>query len=144
MAATQMLARVDAKRAAEIRKERIAQLFQLDPVVMITLKRNDYTLEINNWAVKGVLKDTGVNLMSTGFGVAQMQDPEVMGSILYWGLKTHHPDLQQEDVDKLYSYRHYAYVLGQLRTALDLFLPDMSDVEVDEAMGRTETNADPT
>ena len=130
--------KVTSIKAAEIRRDRVDDLFQLDPTVTITLKKTEYTLEINNWAVKGVLKDTGVNLMSVGFGPEQMQDPILMGSILYWGLLTYHDTLTQEAVDKMYTYRHYAYVLSKVRKALELFLPDMSDVETDEATGRTE------
>ena len=115
-------------RLAE-RRRRVLETFQLDPLVPIKLKGKDYTLEFNNWAVKKVLKETGFNVMSTGFGMEQMQDPVVMGNLLFNGLLTNHPDLTQDDVDRMYSFRHYPYILECLRIGLDLFTPDMSDVE---------------
>lgn len=127
----------------KIRSERIQPLFQLDPTVTITLKGAVYKLELNNWAVKGILRDTGVNLMQVGFGIAEMQSPELLGSFLCWSMRTHHPEMEQEQVDKLFTYRHYSYVLDKLKTCIDLFLPDMDDLEVDKATGRTEENPDP-
>lgn len=112
----------------KIRRERVQQTFKLDPTVMITLKGKEYTLELNNYGVKQVLKDTGFNIMKDGFGQEQMQDPEVMGSLLFRALETNHPDLTQDLVDRLYSYRLYPYILEKMRTVLDLFMPDMSDV----------------
>jgi hypothetical protein len=122
---------VSSKEAAALRKERIAETFQLDPLTTINLKGKIYTMELNNFAVKGILKDTGYNLLSAGFGIKEVQDPEILGALLYWSLIEHQPDLTQEAVDKLFGYRHYAYVLECLKVALDLFLPDMSDVQIE-------------
>lgn len=127
----------------KVRSERIQSLFQLDPEVKIALCGTHYTMVLNNWAVKGILLDTGHNLMALGFTIEVMTDPVTLGSILYWSLKTKHPELDLETVDKLFNYRHYAYVVDRLKAAIAMFLPDMSDFEVDEALGRTETNADP-
>ena len=138
--------RVSSERFVSIRRKRVQETFQLDPLVPITLKGKNYTLEFNNRAVKLILKDTGLNLMSAGFGMDAMQDPETMGAILFRGLQTHHPDLTQDDVDVLYSYRHFPYVIQCLRQGLELFLPDMSDVEAeeDQAGGQGELPLDPT
>lgn len=122
----------------EIRKKRVEETFQLDPVVSIKLKQKDYTLEANNYAIKGILKDTAVNLMDTGFRKEQMNDPLLMGSMLFWLLRTNHPEMTQEESDKMYSFRHYAYVLQRLNIALDLFLPDMSDIDAQMARERME------
>jgi len=120
---------ITSEERRKIRKERVLELFKLDPLVPITLKGKEYILEFNNYAVKGVFKDTGLNIMKAGFGQEQMQDPEVMGAMLYWALKTNCTDFTQDDVDKMYSLRHYSYILERLREAIDLFLPDMSDID---------------
>lgn len=124
---------ISIKEAAELRKKRIEETFQLDPLTTIELKGKVYTMELNNFAVKGILKDTGYNLLSAGFGIREVQDPEILGAILYWSLVEHQPDLTQEAVDKLFAYRLYAYILEKLKVALDLFLPDMSDVQIEGA-----------
>jgi hypothetical protein len=133
----------DAADFQKVRSERIQGLFQLDPEVKISFAGKHYTLLLNNWAVKGILKDTGHNLMSLGFTVEVMTDPNTLGSFLFWALQTKHPELDQEATDKLFTYRHYAYVIDRLKQAIAMFLPDMSDFQVDEAVGRTEENVDP-
>lgn len=113
-----------------IRRQRVQETFKLDPDVIITLKGKKYTLEMNNYAVKEVLRDTGVNLMRDGLSRDSMVDPHIVGSILFRSMQLHHPDLTQDDVDKLYTLRHYSYVLDTLRQVVDLFMPDMSDIIV--------------
>jgi len=134
---------VSAADYTKIRRERVEPLFQLDPVVTITLKEKKYTLEFNNWAIKGVLKDTGINMISMGFSADMMSDPMMLGSVFYWAMATHQPEMTQDDTDKLFTYKHYAYVLEKLRICVDLFLPDMSDIEIDMATGRTVEDEDP-
>lgn len=108
--------------------ERVQATFKLDPQVAITLKGKDYILEFNNYAVKGIFKETDFNLMGSAFTLAQMQNPRVMGVMLYYGLKTNHPDITEDEVDKLFTYRHYPYVLSKLRQAIGLFMPDLTDL----------------
>ncbi len=134
---------VTIAEAIEIRRKRVQDTFKLDPTVIITLKKVDYTLEFDNAAIKGILKDTGYNLMSTAFSQDQMQDPIVMGSMLYWGLKANHPDMTQERADSLFSARLYPYILEKLRQALSMFLPDMSDVQIQKP-GDVKPSEDPT
>ena len=112
----------------ELRTKRIGETLKLDPTVIIMLKGKDYTLEFNNFAIKGILKDTGFNLMGSFLGTEEMENPEIMGAVLYYGLKTHHNELTQEECDKLYGYRHNVYILDKIREAIRLFLPDMSDI----------------
>jgi hypothetical protein len=113
----------------KLRRERVQETFQLDPLVIITLKGHDYTLEFNNFTVKCIYKELGINLLSEGIPMEAMQDPDKLGKLLLLGLQEHHPDLTQDAVDRLYTYRHYMYVLDRLQAALNLFMPDMSDVE---------------
>lgn len=134
---------MDPKERQAIRRQRLAETDRLEPVVTITLKGHTYTLECNNYAVKGILKDTGYNLMSEGFSTKQLQDPEVMGSMLNWLLKTHHPDLSVEDTDKLYTFRHYPYIIERIGTSIDLFLPDMSDIDSPQQQSKPVNDEDP-
>ena len=133
---------ISIEEAQELRKKRIEETFQLDPLTTITLKGKTFTMELNNYAVKGIYKDTGHNLLAIGFGLKEMQSPELMGATLYWALKEHHPELTQDDVDKLFTYRHYGYILERLKVALDLFLPDMSDVQIEGARPPLPTEAE--
>ncbi len=132
------------QEALELRRKRTLETFQLDPQVPIELKGKPYILELTNFAVKGILKDTGHNILSVGFGVEQMQDPEMMGALLRWALELNHPDLTQDDVDRMFSYRHYGYILEKLKAALDLFLPDMSDVQIEGARPNVQEGEDPS
>lgn len=121
-----------AEDYSKLHAERVRETFQMDPQVKITLKGKEWTLEFNNYGVKEVLKETGLNLLDSGFGPDQWKDPKVMGALFYQGLKANYPDLTQEEADKLFSYRHYSAILSSIRTALSLFMPDMSDVTLDK------------
>lgn len=123
---------VTRKELIETHDERVQDTFKLDPVVPITLKGKSYTIELNNFAVKEVMKATGFNVMAASFSPKEMENPDVMGALLYWGLKTHHEELTQVEVDKLFTFKHYPYVLNRLQAALEMFLPDLSDLTVEE------------
>lgn len=125
-------------------KSRVLETFQLDPVVTITLKGHDYTLEFNNWAVKEILRESGVNMIATGFTSEHMQSPEIMSVVLYYGLKTHHSELTQDGVDRMFTLRHYPYIHDRLSDAVDLFLPDMSDMEIEKRAEGEANPGDPT
>lgn len=126
------------------RAKRVMETFKLDPAIKITLRGVEYTLEYNNYAVKGVLADVGLNLLSDGFGnLDQIQNPDILGSLLFRGLEINHPELKQADADRLFTTRHYSYVLNRLRAALALFMPDMSDIEVEDVPSIINAEADP-
>ena len=127
----------------EERRRRIERTFQLDPTVSITLKGKAYTLEYNNYAVKGILRDTLFNMLARGLDKEALESPDILGAALYWGLKTHHPDLSQDDADKLYTYRHYGYIISKITDAVSLFTADMSDFELDTPLEPSE-ESDPT
>jgi hypothetical protein len=135
---------VSKEEAVKLNSERIQATFQLDPAVKITLRGKEYTLELTNYAVKGLYKDTGHNLLSLGFTLEAMQSAELLGALLYWSLNYNHPDLTQDDVDKLFSYRLYGYILDRLKVVVDLFLPDMSDVQIEGARPEASKDEDPT
>lgn len=120
------------KARMEIYQQRVLDTFQLEPKVSISLKGQFYTLEFNNRAIKDVLKDSGFNILADSLGDTAFEDPNILGSLLHRGLQANHPDLTVEDVDKLFTARHYPYITTKIRVALDMFMPDMSDVERDE------------
>ncbi len=119
------------KAALEQDRKEIGDSFKLDPRVPIQLKGKEYTLEFNNFAVKGVYKDTGYNLLSTPLDKEQMNNPDIMGALLYYGLKTNHDDMTQDSADKLCTYIHQLYILSRLHAALDLFLPESAKKELE-------------
>jgi len=126
---------MDAKTIARIREERIENTTQLDPQVPITLKKNRYTLEINNQTAIDILGDTGINLLSTGVSPDQWKDPKIVGAILYRALETHHPELDQKAVNRLFTLAHLLYISGQLRKAMSLYLPITEDLSPDDNQG---------
>lgn len=138
-----------AKQRIDTYQQRVKETFQLEPQVSITLKKQTFTLEYNNRSIKDVLKDSGFNLLADSLyaseGASQpLENPEILGSLLYRGLQAHHPELTADDVDKLFTARHYPYVTAKIREALDLFMPDMSDVERDEEPPESVVPEDPT
>ncbi len=135
-----------AEAALEQQRKEIGETFKLDPQVTIKLKGAEYTLEYNNFAVKGIYKDTGYNLLSTPLDKQQMDDPDIMGALLYYGLKTNHEDITQEQVDKLYTYRHMVYVMSRITSALELFLPESSKKDLTDPgeAGSPQVAEDPT
>lgn len=130
------------------RSRRTCDTFQLDPQVGITLKGVKYTLEFNNWTVKEVLKDTGINLLSHALKGTDIEDPDVMSVLLLRGLQTNHPDMETERADKLMTLRHFPYILNRISTAIDLFMPDMTGVILDKVEDAAEVDSsdseDPT
>jgi hypothetical protein len=119
---------------------------QLDSVVSITLDKKEYKLEFTNRAVKGVFDDTGYNILSQVFDRARMQDPKLMGSLLFRGLQKHHPDLTQEGVDDMFSLRHYPYILDRLTDAMDMYVPKRQELEEEgeESQNPTQRSGAPT
>lgn len=126
----------------EVYQERVQLMFQLDPQIPIVLKGKTLTLEFNNRAVKDVLKDCGFNALRDSLVGESMDDPNILGSLLHRGLQCHHPEMTVDDTDALFTSRHYPYVVNRLRAAMDLFLPDLSDVV--ELPPKTEGQEDPT
>jgi hypothetical protein len=119
----------------QLRRDRIKDTFQLDPVTPITLKGQQYKIEFNNWTVKEILKDLGVNLLSEPVGFDILKDPEKLGRLLFWALSTNHPELKQEDVDKMFTLKHLLYVRNCIGEAMELYLPDMDDIAVEPEEG---------
>lgn len=136
----------EAEAALEQQRKEIEETFKLDPQVTIKLKGAEYTLEYNNLAIKGIYKDTGYNLLSTTLGKEQMDDPNIMGALMYYGLKTHHEDMTQEEADKLYTYRHMVYIMSRITSALQLFIPESSKRDLTDPgeAGSPQVAEDPT
>lgn len=124
--------------------QKLPEISQLDPVVMVTLDRKDYKLEFTNQSAMDVLSDCGFNIISDRFTPQIATNAKVLGSLLYRGLEKHQPDLDQMTVNHMYSIRQYHYVSNCIIEALTSFLPDMSEYEVHEPEVEEETEkADP-
>lgn len=140
-----------AMKIAKAHQERVGGTFALDPHVFISLKGINYILEFNNRSAKDVFKDTEFNILNTPLALKETQDATLMGCLLFRGLQTNHPELTQDAVDTLFTLRHFPYILSRLRMALDMFLPDLSDVIPQEerddyvgASGGDRVEEDPT
>ena len=125
---------ISKEEARELRQMRVQDTWKLDPQVKVMLKGKEYVIEFNNYAVKEIFRsEKQINIMKDGVTMETLQDPEALSLLLYWGLKEHHPDLTQDELDRLFTYKHYGYIVNKLTSALDMFTPDMSDVnEQDE------------
>lgn len=113
-------------------RRRIGETFQLDPKVPITLKGRHLLLEFNLGSVKDVFKDCGFNALATAVDKEALEKPEIFQSLIYRALQTHQPDLTEEEVGKLVTFRHFPYIRQCLQDAMDMFLPDWSDLVQDE------------
>lgn len=123
--------------------QRVRELFKLDPTVTVTLKGKDYKLEYNNFAARRIATDVAHNLISQPLTVALLSDPSFLGSVFWRGLETHHSELGQDGADKLLTTQHFVYIVDRIKTAVNAFMPDMSDVEVVEDQASEEAPPDP-
>ena len=113
------------KRAAKWLRES----FALDATVIFTMKGKDYKMEFNNWVAKEFLKDTGIDLVKTGFSREHMVDMGMLTKYVYWLLKSQQPEITEEQVDQMMTLRHQAYIIERVTTALSPFYPDVEDIE---------------
>src|SRR6266550_2091013 len=85
--------------AQERRLELVSRLqgaTKLEPATEITLKGSVYRLEFNNYAMRNLFKATGIDVMK-GFDPKKLNEMETRTAFIYWGLKTHHPELTEEE-----------------------------------------------
>lgn len=115
------------------------EIFQLDPVVTVTLKGKEFKLEYDLKAAKDVLQECGFNMLSTGI-LDAYDSPDILGSLLHRGLQRHQENLSRDDADRLFSMRQHPYITQMIEEALTLFNPDLSDVPIPEG---DETPVDP-
>lgn len=122
-----------SKTAYEAEKRvRVQETFKLDPTVIITLRSKDFLFEFTNEALIGILTDTGKNLMGEALTVKDLTQPSMMESVMWWGLHSNQPELTREQCGRLYTMRHFLAIQGSIGQALSLFMPEMSEFEVEE------------
>lgn len=107
----------------------MSQTFKMDPKVPISLRGEEYTLEYDNQAAMDVVSDCGFNILTDELFPVQY-DPKVVGSLLFRGLQGSHPSMTFLESNRLFTTRHFPYIIRKIAEALRGFLPDMSDVEV--------------
>ena len=118
--------------------KRLEKCFQLDTKVPINLRGQEYILELDNRAAKGVLLDTDFNMLSSSLSVEVLNNPIILGALVYHGLREHHPEITQDEADRLIEFRKFPYIIGRIQHAMELFSPDMSDVTNEEIEKRKE------
>lgn len=129
----------------EIMLRRMEAAMKLNPEMKITLgDGKEYTLVMDNRAAKGVIADTGINLLSEGFTGKDFENPDVLGAVLFRCLRKFHPELTQEQVDELMPLRHVIYIRARLTDAVSLFFPDMDDLPDEGQAKEGESESDPT
>lgn len=114
----------------------------LDPRVPLQIDGRNYTLLFNNLAAKGIYQEIGINLLDRD-SLDEIRylhkDLEKLTIFLYWGLKECHPEITKEQVDReVIVLKLIFYIMRQINQALNLFLPDMSDVKVEDNVGTTD------
>lgn len=121
-------------RRVEAFRERVKkpEIFQLDPVVAVTLKGKAFTMEYDLKAAKDVLQDCGFNVLSMPM-LDAYDSPDILGSLLHRGLQRHQEGLSREEADRLFSMRQHPYITQMIEEALTLFNPDLSDVPIPES-----------
>lgn len=124
--------KVTPDEANEIRRARILDTNKLDPKVTLVMDGNDLILEFTNRAVKDVEKELGINLFNGEFTAQHMTNPTMLSRMLYFGLRKHQPELTLEQIDDMFSFRHFGYYMNRLTEALSMFTPDTSDIQEPE------------
>jgi len=124
-------------------RRRLAETDKLESAVPLSLRGRMYKLEYTNRSIKGILADTGRNVIADGLQRELLQDPDVYTSFLYWGLVTSNPDITKEQVDDLADYRHFPYITTQIMQAVTVFMPDTSDL-FEETGAPEPSDLDPT
>lgn len=135
---------MDQSEREAVYRQRMAETIKLDPKVPFQLNGTEHILVFNNRAVKQILAETGINLLTTPLVTEQLAKPEIFGAIVYWGLKTNSPNLTPEDVDLYLTTRHLLYYQTQIAKGLELFYPDISDLPIAQTDEEREPVADPT
>lgn len=108
-------------------QERMPQTFNLDPAVSIVIDGVSYVLEYNNESAISIYKECGLNLLTDV--VTEKLNPITFRSLLVNGLKIHQPNLKA--LPKV-SVKHYNYLVGKVLDALRSFMPDTSDLELED------------
>ena len=123
-------------------RRQIEESFKLDPTVTVTLGDKKYLLEFDNTAAKEIFKAIAYNMLSDPDIVARLNDPNSVGVILYWGLKRHHPEITEEEADRLLTAKHRLYITSTLIQAMTGFVPDLATG--DDKESPAEAVKDPT
>lgn len=119
---------MDAKEREAVMRQRMQDTIKLDPKVPFRLGDHESPMVFNNRAVKEILKETGLNLLTSALTTEELLKPDVLGWIVFWGLKQCRPDVTMELVDEHLTARHTLYFQSQIITALQLFYPDVEDL----------------
>ena len=93
----------------------------------------DCSLEFTNTQIRGLMKETGYNMIEAAPSVELLRDMNFLEALLFWGLTKHHPMLTRESVPDLISINRFGYIVSRLRKAIDVFYPDLSDIPDDPA-----------
>lgn len=120
---------------------RLPEVMALDPKVPFRFMNQDLQLEMNNVALMGIYKDTGINILGDGFKAIQLDNPEVVGVVLFRALNQNHPDITQEQVNKAINARQYFYIRERIMESLSLFMP--KEEETPEKKQGDETKDNP-
>lgn len=138
----------EERQASEVRlteiRRRLEETDRLDPKVEISLNGQTFTLEFNNRALKAILKSRGLNLIRDGLAMDTLSDPEVLSTILCEGLRVSKPDITEDEVDGLISFRKTPYIISRVRLALSLFMPEISDIDGEKPESERSATQDPT
>lgn len=115
-------------------QRRLPEIMELDPKVPFRFMGKDLSLEMNNLALMGILKDTGINILGDGFKTTQLDNPEVAGSVLFWALSQNHSEITRAEVDKNINARHFMYIRERIMESLSYFMPkeDETPKPIDE------------
>lgn len=119
---------MELKEREAIYRQRMMDTIKLDPKVPFVLGETEHTMVFNNRAVREIVTATGINLLTTAISSEEMLKPEILALLVYWGLKTHSPDLTIEEVDIKLTTRHTLYYQSQIAKGLELFYPDLDDL----------------
>lgn len=115
----------------------------IDPTVPLVLKGEKYLLEFTNLQAIKLLEDTGFNVLTDPLDQKRCGDIKFITTLLYYGLKNNRPEVTVEEAGRIFSLKYYNYIITQLREALRGYLPDLSDMVMDDDNKDEVSDTDP-
>lgn len=102
--------------------KRVLDLSRMDPHVLIRLDGKDYKLEYTMYSAKLIKDELGIDMLKP-IDYEQGRDFGNLFGLIRHGLAKHHPELSEEDIQKIVSPRMFMYYAAIIREAMDLMYP---------------------
>lgn len=125
--------RLDLKRVMANQKryeDAAIQIVRTDPWIPITLgKLGELKFELSFAAAREIYRRTDKNLNAGELKMEDLQNMDILCTVLTCGLMTHQPELTEAQIEANLTLKHriyYAHIIGK---AMEATQPDLADME---------------